>query len=726
MKVTDDYFSKFLGQPQQLKIPIYQRKYSWERKQCEQLFKDIERIGQSDKKSHFIGSLVFQSYRGRISTLVIIDGQQRITTLSLIMAALARYLVENPEAQNIIDYDAEYIVNEYLFNVNRKGEMRYKLLLTDDDDKIYKKIIDNILPKDEFKFNDNDKSSKLFKSYELFRKTINEENVEAIWRGIDKLYIVSLDLGEDGEDSPQAIFESLNSTGKELNSTDLIRNFLLMDLSPEEQESIYYNYWRPIEKVFENNKESFDEFIKHYLIIQYNNIIYGDIYDAFKKFRKQERFKTIEDLVKDVYKYWEFFKKIIFNEEKNSKLKQSFKSINQLPYNIIRPFIIRLYEDYEKGNLKLEEFIEIINYTESYMVRRAICDRDSQSLNAVFAKMYKRLDPDNYLESYKYVLSSRIGKTSIPDDDEFEKYFVNVDLYHSKGINRYVLLKLTNFNSKELTDIGECNIEHIMPQNPNLSEEWKEELGPDWEEIHTNYLHVVGNLTLTGSNSELGDKPFMEKRKMHGGFDESTINLNSYFKNVSHWNKDEIIKRSNILFEYAKEIWKYPYLSDETKAKYDDKHKQSTLDDEFKQDNSENPNIRYWTQFIKQMEENYPIFNTQRKPSTRNEFILPTGKNKAKIHLSINSITNEVRTQLVISDKKLYEYLYNQKNEIESEFNIEFTWENLEDKKSASIFIINDKFDLEDDWEWDNSIKWQLDTAEIMYAAFKDKINEFY
>ncbi len=734
MKVFDPLFVHFLDQTQQLKIPIYQRRYSWEKKHCEKLLEDIMDIGKSDKPSHFMGSIVFQTSRGRVTNLSIIDGQQRITTMTMLIAALVDYLYKNPQvAERIEVEDAEEVADDFLFNPKKRGELKYKLVLTEDDNPIYKKIIDNLLDEEELSLNKIDSRNKVYKAFKFYSENIHDENVDSIWEGINKLKIVTLDLGD--ADSPQAIFESLNSTGKELNSSDLIRNFLLMDLSEEQQDDIYYSHhWHDIESSFENSKESFDDFIKHYLNIKYNSVIKGDIYDNFRKFTEEKAeqfddyFELIVDLVKDVEKYWEYFKQIIFLDEGNKKLRRSFETLNQLPYTIVRPFVYRLYEDYHHKLLDPEEFIEIIDYTESYMLRRTIDSRDSEALKGFFTKAYQKLDKENYLESYKYLLLTTSGQSIMPTDSEFKEAFITRDLYKARNINKYVLLKLTNFNeSNEPTHIEDVSIEHIMPQNTNLSPTWQEELGDDWQDVHKQYLHKVGNLTLTANNSRLGDKPFMEKRTMPGGFDDSHIHLNEYFEdnNIEHWNKDEIIKRSNLLFDKAKQIWKYPDLSDETIEKYKNRPEQPTLD-EFHQDEPTNNNKRYWTDCKNKIDTYYQDIFTSTKPSLRNDYRLYVRWQKARIQLNVNSYTNEVKSQIYITDdKELFNYLYEQKEEIEQECNLDLIWESLDEQASSTISVIN-IFDLEDDWAWDDSIEWQLEIAKKLYDTFSDRIREFY
>ena len=685
MRAYDTTVRDRLYQNQQFQIPIYQRRYSWAKKQCEQLFEDIITIGKHENETHFMGTIVYESCSTPLLRLTIIDGQQRITTLSLLLGALAKFLIQNREYEEPLGIEGTRIVNQFLLNTSETGEDKYKLRLTDDDNSTYKKIIDTLLSGTEFKFHENDIKSKLYKTFDYFSDNITEDNYEHIWKGINNLTLVTIELETE---TPQAIFERLNSTGQGLNATDLIRNYLLMDLKQKEKKEIYNTYWHEIESVFDDNQKDFELFIKYYLNVKYKNAISKDTYREFKNFKEQQYAnKKVKTLVKDIHKYWGYYIKIAYGEEENKNLKKAFESLNQLPYTIVRPFIMELYDDYVHGNLKEDEFIEIINYTESYLFRRAICGRDSQSLKGFFAKMHNKLehiklDEGNYLEPYKYQLYISSGNSSMPTNEEFNREFPIVDIYHKKNVNKYSLLKLTNYDSTELTKIEECNIEHVMPQNTNLSKAWQEELGPNWEEIHKTYLHTIGNLTLTGSNSKLGDKTFQEKKTMQNGYNDSTINLNKYFRDIEHWTEE--IYRPKV---------------------------------------NKNDNYKYWSDCKHIIEKNYD-FNP-RTPNSSNRYILKINTSKAHIQLSINFGDNEVKSQLYIpKDKKLFEYLYAQRDEIESELSMELNWECSKNKQLSTISVVK-TFDLENDWNWNESINWQLTMAEKLQKTFYPKIKQF-
>ena len=559
----------FLGQNQQLSIPIYQRKYSWTDKECKQLFEDILNVGASDNQTnHFIGSIVYMNQKAHIASpinkLMIIDGQQRITTISLLVSALSNFLFKNPNENIMNPYN---LINYYLINDKEIGEIRYKLILTGKDKSTLIKIIDNLTQEDKLDFGKND-SVRVKENYEYFQKRINEENAELIYQGLSKLLIIFVAL-EHNVDNPQLIFESLNSTGLELNQADLIRNYVLMGLEPEEQEKLYNTYWKKIEETFEKvHSWYFDKFIRDYLIIKTDRIpVFKNIYTDFKKYSRD--YKDIEYLVKEVFKFSEYFSCIAFGKEDNKNLKKALDSLSSMGYEVTYPFILALYKDYKDGELKEDEFIEMINYTESYLLRRLICNIPTTSLNKTFARMYNEIDKENYLESYQVALVTKKNYQRMPDNREFGRNFRERDIYNLKAKNKeYIFDKLENWNSKERTPVEAYTIEHIMPQNANLSQEWKEALGSDYKEIQKNYLHTIGNLTLTGYNSELSDKSFQDKRDIEGGFKQSAIRLNIYLQDLETWNESEIKKRALHLSNEAYKIWKYPQVSNSTIEKY--------------------------------------------------------------------------------------------------------------------------------------------------------------
>lgn len=546
----------FLSQNQQLSIPIYQRKYSWTDKECKQLLEDILRVGESDEPNHFIGSIVYLNQKGHIASpinkLMIIDGQQRITTLTLLISAIADYLFMNPDEKIM---SPENLISYYLLNDREVGETRYKLILTQDDRNTLIKIIDYLEIDDEIPF-DEDDSTRIRENYEFFKKRVNEDNIETLFNGLNKLVIIFVAL-EHNVDNPQLIFESLNSTGLELSQADLIRNFILMGLLPDEQKKLYNDYWHKIEILFERNNGNFDKFIRDYLTVKTDKVpVFRNVYSDFKKYSAQ---KDVHGLVKDIHKYAFYFKSIAFGGEENPKLKDALDSLRSMGYDVTDPFMLHLYRDYKEGKLSTDEFCEIITYTESYLLRRLICSIPTPSLNKTFAGMYNQLDTSNYLNSYKEVLLAKDNYQRMPDNREFAANFRLRDIYNLRSKNRdYIFDKFENWGSKEKTNIHSYTIEHIMPQNPELSQEWRDALGENWREIQKTYLHTIGNLTLTGYNSTLSDRSFTEKRDIEGGFRLSAIRLNVKLQDLETWNEQEIKKRTDRLIDKAINIWPYP------------------------------------------------------------------------------------------------------------------------------------------------------------------------
>ena len=560
MKADETKLLKFMNGPKQFIIPIYQRTYGWTLKECKQLWEDIIKAGKNDNvSSHFLGSIVYvEKGLYQISTipkLLLIDGQQRLTTISLLLPALSKILTKHP----ISEMSSDKLKNYYLINRDEE-EKRYKLILTKSDKETLFKIIDG---KELF----DEDSQRIKENYDFFVKQISENNIEEVFNGLNKLIIIDVSLDRE-RDNPQLIFESLNSTGLELTQADLIRNYVLMGLEKQEQDNLYNDYWSPLEKSFGYAKYSalFDRFMRDYLTIKTEKIPnIKDVYSTFKLYT--QNFKDIKELVADIYKYSKYFVNIALEKEQDNGIKTIFSDINILKVDVSYPFLLQIYEDYKQERITKEEFMQILKYIESYVFRRAICGIPTNSLNKTFANLYKEIKQESYLESFKAVLLLNDSYRRFPRDEEFREQLLIKDVYNFRSRN-YLLRKLENHNRKELVNVERYTIEHIMPQNENLSNEWKEELGESWKGVHDKYLHTIGNLTLTGYNPELSDKPFKEKRDIEGGFADSPIRLNQSLAKLEHWNEKEILNRARILSDLAIQIWICPELDQETLNKY--------------------------------------------------------------------------------------------------------------------------------------------------------------
>mgnify|MGYP006418480891 CR=1 FL=1 len=562
MKAFETNLLAFLRDPKQFVIPIYQRKYSWTIGECRQLLSDIMRVGKdNDINAHFIGSIVYiQEGIYNVSAIpmpLVIDGQQRLTTISILIAAFCDHIREKGKVEGI---DEEKLRSYYLLNDKEDGDLFYKLLLTKSDKETYYKIVNS-------KDCSEEDSHRIIDNYKFFREQIEKNSLQDIHNGFSKLIIIDVSLDKD-RDNPQLIFESLNSTGLELTQADLIRNYILMDQEKKNQEVLYEDYWFPMEKSFGHAEytDLFDRFMRDYLTIKTGKIPnIRDVYTEFKAYAK--KLTDINELVKNIYEYSKYFVCLALEQEKDSEIKSIFSNINTLKVDVSYPFILKVYDDYSQDIITRDEFVEILKHIESYVFRRAICGIPTNSLNKTFANLYKEINHDNYLQSFKAVLLLKDSYRRFPRDEEFKEQLLIKDVYNYRGRN-YLLRKLENHNRKELVNIESYTIEHIMPQNENLSNEWISMLGDGWEEIREKYLHSLGNLTITGYNSELSDKPFIKKRNMEGGFADSPIRLNSYLAKLEIWNETEIVNRAKSLSELSVQIWEYPELDQETLNKY--------------------------------------------------------------------------------------------------------------------------------------------------------------
>lgn len=564
MKATSANLLSVIKGPKQFVIPIYQRTYSWQLSQCNQLFNDILRVSnEGDVHGHFLGSIVyFQESIHTVSDvpkLLVIDGQQRLTTVSLLILALANFIKDNPAE---LDTNATKLLNYYMLNAEEENELRYKLLLTRRDKETFINLVKDIDLGES-------KSLRIYENYEFFKSKINLQNVAAVYNGVLRLFIVDVALEKD-KDNPQLIFESMNSTGLDLSQADLIRNYVLMGQEINLQTELYEKYWFPMEQSYGNDYASrFDWFIRDYLSLKMNAIPkIGRVYEEFKTYVQSPKSPdNIVDIVADIALYSKFYVNIVLRKEPNNVLNNLFVNISRLKVDVSYPFILAVYKDYFSDIISQEEFAEVLRLVENYVFRRAICGIPTNSLNKTFAILYKDIKSENYIESLKASFQLMDGYKRFPTDSEFEKEFVNKDVYSFRSRN-YLLNRLENYKRKELVNTDEYTIEHVMPQNENLSVQWQMMLGDDWKEIQANYLHTIGNLTLTGYNSELSDRPYGDKKKMVGGFNDSPLRLNSFMKNEDVWNESNINKRGKELAAKAKEVWFAPNLDDAIIEKY--------------------------------------------------------------------------------------------------------------------------------------------------------------
>jgi uncharacterized protein with ParB-like and HNH nuclease domain/predicted transport protein len=558
MKATEAKLLEFLKKSPQFVIPIYQRTYSWTEHECQQLWDDILRTGRNDEvTAHFVGSIVYVEkglYQvSSQSPLLVIDGQQRLTTVTLLIEALARALgLDEP----LDGFSAKKLRNYYLLNPLEEGERGYKLVLSQTDKTSLKALLDN-QPKPK------DHSLRVEANFALFVEWVTglKDDLTSLCKGLAKLVIVDISLNRD-QDNPQLIFESLSSTGRELSQADLIRNFILMGLEPQLQTQLYEQYWRPMEVDFgqEGYALHFDGFMRHYLTVKSGEIPnVREVYKAFKEYARSPGAGDVETLVADIRAYSGYFCQMALGAEKDSDLKAAFQDIRELKVDVAYPFFLILYRDHVDGILSKEDLLKAARLVESYVFRRAVCGIPTNSMNKTFATFGRALRKDRYLESIKAHFMTLPSYRRFPSDDEFKRDLKTKDLYSFRS-RSYWLRRLENHGRKERVAVDEYTIEHIMPQNENLSAQWKTALGPEWEHIQKTYLHTLGNLTLTGYNSEYSDRPFIDKRDMEGGFAQSPLRLNQGLGALSAWDEGAILARGEKLADQAVNVWASPKL----------------------------------------------------------------------------------------------------------------------------------------------------------------------
>lgn len=576
MKATEANLLKFLRKSPQFVIPIYQRNYSWTAAQCRQLWADLMRAGRDEKvNAHFIGSIVYVE-RGLSSVtsqeaLLVIDGQQRLTTSTLLIAALAKHFESQGVGELLEAFSAKKLRNYYLLNPDEDGERHFKLILSETDkDTLLAILQGSPMPAEA--------SSRITENYALFQELIaaNQSELEAICQGLAKLVIVDVSL-DRAQDNPQLIFESMNSTGLELSQADLIRNYILMGLEPKLQTELYKTYWRPMERAFGQAAYvvHFDAFMRHYLTAKTGEIPnVREVYVAFKAFARGLSGDT-KDLVADIHAYASYYCAMALGAEGDAALKQAFHDLRELKVDVAYPFLLDVYHDHKQGRLSSDEVLQVVRLVESYVFRRAICAIPTNSLNKTFAGLSRSLKKDRYVESVTAAFMMMPSYRRFPLDDEFQQALKVRDLYNFRS-RSYWLRRLENHGRKERVAVEDYTIEHILPQNESLSDAWKADLGADWKRVRQTWLHTLGNLTLTGYNSEYGDSSFEYKRDLVEsrdgrkiGFKYSPLNLNEGLGQVAKWDEQAIQERATRLALQATHVWSAPQLDIEVLSQYD-------------------------------------------------------------------------------------------------------------------------------------------------------------
>ena len=527
-------------------IPVYQRNYDWKEEQCQKLFEDIQNIVKSNYEiEHFLGTVVFVSSKSEMNfnEYILIDGQQRITSIMLLLKVLHEKVTNED--------DKDEIWEEYLINKRAPEEnLKIRLKPVESDGVPYKKLIEE---------NDVSLTSNVCKNYRLFEKLVEESDysAEEIYKALEKIELVYIQL-EKGKKSenPQMIFESLNSTGLSLTQGDLIRNYLLMNHEYEKQKELYKNFWLKIEKNITNEKIS--DFVRDYLTMKNNIPKKDEIYDEFKKYIKQNNENMDEEgILEELKTYSEYYSWFLNGDSPNEKINQKLEEFRYLRNTTVYPLILSVFEDtYSYKNITENELLDILDLLISYIFRRSVCGYTTNSLNKIFASIVTSLESKEIYNQIEKNLMNKSRKSIFPRDEEFKAEFMKCNFYN-KGTGHdfciYTLRSLDNLKNKEQIDMKNITIEHIMPQT--LNSEWRIELGSKFEQIHSEYINTIGNLTLTGYNPELSNKNFELKKRY---YEESNIKMSREIANYDKWKDVEIRDRAEQLFEKAKRIWKLP------------------------------------------------------------------------------------------------------------------------------------------------------------------------
>jgi len=570
MKANEINLNRFLSQSDtQFIIPVYQRNYDWSHHQCKQLLDDILEIGTNSKKdAHFIGSIVYvhddvYSASG-IRELTTIDGQQRLTTLTLIYLVIYRLAKTLGKEQLCNKINETYLINKFATD-----EEKLKLKPTENNNRALKYLLrsDNQEEYSDF--------SRLIDNFNYFKSRILKENYEAVLTGISKLMFVEISLDRD-KDDPQRIFESLNSTGLELSQADLIRNYILMGLKRKSQNKIYENYWEHIEQLSKDestNSSKVSDYIRDYLTLENKKIPNKNkVYHEFKEKYPTSTVEALEDILTPIKKLVKHYNKLLNPaHEPDNDIRQQLQYINRLEINVAYPFLLKVYDDYSTGVISKQTFIEVLELIQTFTWRRFIIGLPTNALNKIFMRLYEDIDSQNYLTSIQLALLKKKGSQRFPRNKEVINTLREKDMYGIKPKNRvYFLERLENHRNKELVKIdgnSDITIEHIFPQNPEPK--WKIELGEEeYSFIKENYLNTIANLTLSGNNGKLGNKNFLSKKEMNvdgeeQGYKYSRLWLNTYLTQIDKWGKNEIEKRFQIIKERFLSIWVFPDIDTE-------------------------------------------------------------------------------------------------------------------------------------------------------------------
>jgi predicted transport protein len=556
MKAVDRPFTSIINGTTQFVIPVFQRDYTWQAEpQCAQLWRDVLRAaGTGGEAGHFLGAIVYVATGDSLAGFtrwLLIDGQQRLTTLTLLLTALRDHILETGWKGGDDDPTPRRIDAYFLKNVQEEGDREQKLVLRRHDQATLRALVDGKeLPQQ--------LSERIRENYDYFREQLSTANPAEVYRGVVRLVIVDVGLDRQTDD-PQLIFESLNSTGVDLSQSDLIRNFILMRLPEKEQTQLYEMYWSKIEALFRGSEWTFDAFARDYVALKTQATKQekaDQIYYAFRGFfpALKDQSGGLEEALADMLRYARYYAAFSLGRGVTGERARHLASLRRL-VDVPAILVMRLFECRDHANtLSEEEFLSALVHVESYVLRRAICDFQTRGYWQIFASLAYRIGGEHPLNDLKVALARQRANYRFPSNEEFERALREYDLYGLR-VCRHLLEGLENHDTKEPTDTTGYSIEHIMPQNERLRAEWRTMLGENWKDVQKTWLNRLGNLTLTGYNSTYSDRPFAEKKTVAGGFSDSSVRLNRFVREHPVWTAEEISSRTEALAQRAIGAW---------------------------------------------------------------------------------------------------------------------------------------------------------------------------
>ncbi|WP_316213948.1 DUF262 and DUF1524 domain-containing protein [Bradyrhizobium sp. SZCCHNR2032] len=561
MKAIDRPFTNIINGTSQFVIPVFQRDYTWQAEaHCAQLWRDVLRAARSGgEHGHFLGSIVYIATGDSLAGFtrwLLIDGQQRLTTLTLLLAALRDHIHETGWTGGENDPTPKRIDAYFLKNVQEEGDREQKLILRRHDQATLRAVIDQKVRNG--KGWPQDASEHIKENYNYFRDELSKADPAEVYRGIGRLVIVDVALDRQSDD-PQLIFESLNSTGVDLSQSDLIRNFILMRLPERQQTNLYESYWCKIEALFQGYEKTFDSFARDYVALKSQASKQekaDEIYYAFRDFfpSLKEQHGGLEEGLTDMLRHAQHYAAFSLGRGVAGNRARQLANIRHL-VDVPALLVMRLFECRDHiGTLTEEELLEALTLIESFVLRRAICGYQTRGYWQIFAALAYSISDKTPLNDFKVGLARQHENYRFPSNEEFERALKEKDLYGLRAC-RHLLEGLENYGSKEPTDTSSYSIEHIMPQNDRLRIEWRKMLGEGWRETQKTWLHRLGNLTLTGYNSKYSDRPFDEKKTIPGGFADSSVRLNKFVRDQPVWTANEISTRTDALAMRASEAW---------------------------------------------------------------------------------------------------------------------------------------------------------------------------